>query len=186
MSAPIPESVTLWLRNWQAGDAGALERLTELVYADLRRLAASYLRDERPGHTLQATALVHELYLKLASARETDWKGRSHFIAVSAQMMRRILIDHARRRNARKRQTDGDLPFAPGQTPDCKPDLLEIDLALNKMTTEYPRHARIVELRFFGGLETPEIAEVLDVSSRTVERDWHFAKAWLQNEVSGS
>jgi len=178
-----PECVTFWLKNWQAGDDSALEQLTRLVYADLRRLAARYLRDESPRHTLQATALVHELYLRISSAREIDWKGRAHFISVCSRMMRRILIDHARRRRAAKRGI-GHAPELPPALEISRADVLDVDRALEKMAMEYPRHARIVELRFFAGLDAPEIAEVLSLSLRTVERDWHFAKAWLQNEVS--
>lgn len=174
------QSVTFWLQRWHDGTDGALEQLTHLVYDDLRRLAARYLRDEGPGHTLQATALVHELYLRMASVQEMDWKGRAHFISVAAQMMRRILIDHARKRQALKRDA-GQAPPAP--YPEAAgPDILDVNAALDRFAVDYPRHARIVELRFFGGLDAPEIAQVLDLSLRTVERDWHFAKAWLQQE----
>jgi RNA polymerase sigma factor (TIGR02999 family) len=150
----------------------------------LRRLAASYLRDERPGHTLQATALVHEVYLRIASIQEVDWKGRGQFISVATQMMRRILIDHARKRLAAKRHHGVVTSTEPGGTPP-DPDLLDVDRALNRLEVDYPRHARIVELRFFGGLDSREIGQVMDLSLRTVERDWQFAKAWLQHEVSG-
>ena len=183
MSVAAPESVTFWLQRWRDGEDSALERLTALVYDDLRRLAASYLRDEEAGHTLQATAVVHELYLRLSSVQDIDWKGRGHFIGVAAQMMRRILIDHARKRRAAKR----DPHSTPAATPSgpAGPDLLDVDRALDKLAADYPRHARVVELRFFGGLVAPEIAQLLELSLRTVERDWQFAKAWLQNEVSG-
>ena len=183
MNRTAPASVTYWLQRWRAGADGALEEVTRLVYADLRRLASRYLRDEQAGHTLQATALVHEMYLRLASVQEIDWKGRGQFIAVVAQTMRRILIDHARRRRAAKRDVDRVLITA--QTPGLDVDLLDVDRALNRMAADYPRHAQIVELRFFGGLHTPEIAQTLGVSTRTVERDWQFARAWLQNEVRG-
>jgi RNA polymerase sigma factor (TIGR02999 family) len=181
MGTAHPESVTLWLQRWRSGADGALEELTQLVYADLHRLAAKYLRDEQPGHTLQATALVHEFYLRIASVQEIDWKGRGQFICVAAQMIRRILIDYARKRRAAMRS---------GQPPDpvsapLDPDVVDVDRALEKLAVDYPRHARVVELRFFGGLDAPEIAKALDLSLRTVERDWQFAKAWLQNEVSG-
>jgi RNA polymerase sigma factor (TIGR02999 family) len=183
MGPATPESVTFWLRCWKDGHGEALEQLTRLVYADLRRLAARYLQREDPGHTLQATALVHEFYLRVAPMREIDWKDRAHFISVAAQMMRRILIDHARKRRAAKRdiQQAGSL-FESGAASD--PDVLVLDRAIEKLAAEYPRHARIVELRFFGGLHSPEIAQMMEVSLRTVERDWHFAKAWLQNEIS--
>jgi RNA polymerase sigma factor (TIGR02999 family) len=177
-----PESVTFWLQRWHAGSDTALEELTGLVYADLRRLAAHYLRDEDPGHTLQATALVHELYLRISSVQEIDWKGRGQFIAVAAQMMRRILIDHARKRRAAKR--DVARVGSAGQA-SAELDVLDIDRALDKLAGDYPRHAHIVELRFFGGLRAPEIAQALGMSLRTVERDWQFARAWLQHEVAG-
>lgn len=182
-NTPIPESVTFWLERWQDGSHDALEQLTRLVYADLRRMAAGYLRDEVPGHTLQATALVHEFYLRISSLQDLDWHGRGHFIAVAAQVMRRILIDHARRRQAAKRDSAQQPPAAPAN--ESGPDVLDVDRALDRLALDYPRHARIVELRFFGGLQAPEIARTLDLSLRTVERDWQFAKAWLRHEVSG-
>jgi RNA polymerase sigma factor (TIGR02999 family) len=177
-----PASVTFWLQRWHAGSDDALDQLTGLVYADLRRLAARHLRDEQPGHTLQATALVHELYLRLESVQEIDWKGRGQFIAVAAQMMRRILIDHARKRRAAKRDASIGIPTRHAAV---DPDVLDVDRALEKLAVEYPRHAQIVELRFFGGLRAPEIASTLGLSLRTVERDWQFARAWLQHEVAG-
>jgi len=183
MDSLAPASVTYWLQRWRTGADGALEELTRLVYADLRRLASRYLRDEQPGHTLQATALVHEMYLRLASIQEIDWQGRGQFIAVVAQMMRRILIDHARRRRAAKRDVDR-APIA-AHTESLDVDLLDVDRALDRLAADYPRHAQIVELRFFGGLRTPEVAQVLGVSTRTVERDWQFARAWLHDEVRG-
>ncbi len=184
MATAASESVTFWLQRWHDGAEGALEQLTRLVYEDLRRLAASYLRDERPDHTLQATALVHEVYLRISSVQEVDWKARGQFISVAAQMMRRILIDHARRRQAAKRDSGLNAQPVWGTLP--VPDLLDMDRALSRLEIDYPRHASIVELRFFGGLAAPEVAHVLDLSLRTVERDWRFAKAWLQHEVSGS
>lgn len=183
MEAANHASVTFWLQRWHAGSDDALEELTRLVYSDLRRLAAHYLRDESPGHTLQATALVHELYLRISSVKDIDWKGRGQFIAVAAQMMRRILIDHARRRQAAKRT--GPETAVSVAEPVVGPDVLDVDRALDKLAADYPRHAQIVELRFFGGLRAPEIAESLGLSLRTVERDWQFAKAWLQHEVAG-
>jgi RNA polymerase sigma factor (TIGR02999 family) len=184
MDSQAPASVTYWLQRWRTGSDGALEELTRLVYADLRRLASRYLRDEQAGHTLQATALVHEMYLRMASMQEIDWQGRGQFIAVVAQTMRRILIDHARRRGAAKRDADRVLPI-PTHTAGLDVDLLDVDRALDRMAVDYPRHAQIVELRFFGGLHTPEIAQTLGVSTRTVERDWQFARAWLEHEVRG-
>ncbi|HJZ98109.1 MAG TPA: sigma-70 family RNA polymerase sigma factor [Candidatus Solibacter sp.] len=184
MEQPTPDSVTFWLQQWQAGSDEALERVTQLVYRDLRRLAQKFLVDEDPGHTLQATALVHEFYLRLGSVQEMDWKGRGQFISVAARMMRRILIDHARKRRAAKRGAAPADGFAAGTAP-SDPDVLDVDRALTKLAEEFPRHAQVVELRFFGGLDAPEIARIMDLSLRTVERDWQFSKAWLQNELSG-
>ena len=182
MDTAVSANVTHWLRRWRDGSDEALAEVTRLVYADLRRLAAHYLRDEQPGHTLQATALVHELYLRVRSVQDVDWKGRGQFIAVAAQTMRRILIDHARKRRAVKR----DARHAPGAAPaSIAVDVLDVDRALQKLAAAYPRHAAIVELRFFGGLTTPEIAEALGLSLRTTERDWQFARAWLHHEVGG-
>lgn len=183
MDPALPESVTFWLQQWQTGSEDALDQVTRLVYQDLRRLAQSYLRDESQAHTLQATALVHEFYLRLSSVKEIDWKGRGQFIAVAAQVMRRILIDHARMRRAAKRDSAREQPSAPGASP-SDPDVLDVDRALDRLAAIYPRHAKVVELRFFGGLDAPEIAQIMDLSLRTVERDWHFSKAWLQNELS--
>lgn len=180
MTATAPESVTFWLRRWQEGDECAPEQVVRLVYQDLRRLAASYLRSEDPSHTLQATALVHELYLRISSAEDMDYKSRGHFMAVAAQMMRRILIDHARRRVA-ARSAMAPINRPPGIG--GLPELLDINQALDRLGAGYPRHAKIVELRFFGGFDGPEIAQTLGLSLRTVERDWQFAKAWLQHEV---
>ena len=185
MDHTTPESVTFWLQQWQAGSEEALDQLTRLVYRDLRRLAQNFLGAEDPGHTLQATALVHELYLRIGSIQEMDWKGRGQFIAVAARMMRRILIDHARKRRAAKRGVVPAVTFAAG-TATANPDVLDVDRALTKLSEEFPRHAQVVELRFFGGLDGPEIARIMDLSLRTVERDWHFSKAWLQHELSGT
>jgi RNA polymerase sigma factor (TIGR02999 family) len=183
VGTPPPDSVTFWLQAWHKGEEGALERLTELVYAELRRRAARYLRDEGPGHPLQATALVHELFLRISSLQDLDWQGRGQFIAVATQMMRRILIDHARKRRARKR--DGAQPASAARQKISEPGVLDVDRALEKLAEAYPAHARVIELRFFGGLSDPEIARTLDLSLRTVERHLQFAKAWLQHEVSG-
>ena len=184
MDTVIPQSVTFWLERWSGGDDEALDQVTNLVYQDLRRLAQHYLQSEDPGHTLQATELVHEFYLRISPLQNIDWKGRGQFIALAAQMMRRILIDHARRRRTAKRNRGQQTALADRLTaPD--PDVLDVDRALQKLASDYPRHARIVELHFFGGLHAPEIAKVLDLSLSTVERDWRFAKAWLQHEVAG-
>ena len=180
----LEESVTLWLRRWQQGDDAAIERITALVYRDLRRMAAHYLQSERSGHTLEPTALVHEAYLHLAGIRDIDWKARRQFVSVMAQMMRRILIDHARRRGAAKRNS-GESGATEAKEPGTF-DALVVDQALTRLAAQYPRHAQVVELRFFGGLDSGEVAHVLDVSVATVERDWRFAKAWLESEISSA
>lgn len=186
-SAPI----TQWLDMWSRGDESALEKLTPYVYNELRRLADAYLRNERSGHTLQATALVHEAYLRLHNVRDVEWKSRGQFVALAAQTMRRILVDHARKHSAAKRG-DGafKLPLerierasSPVDT-----DLVVLDEALGKLAEEFPRQAQVVELLFFGGLTTAEAADVLkargiETSQRTVERDWRFARARLLQQI---
>jgi RNA polymerase sigma factor (TIGR02999 family) len=157
-----------------------------LVYDELRRLARDYLRRERGDHTLQATALVHEAYLRMVDEKSVSWKNRAHFYGIAARLMRRILVDHARAHNAAKRggleqkftlDEARDLP-APGAT-----DLVALDGALESLAKTYPRKSEVVEMKFFGGLETNEIAEVLHVSEKTVLRDWSFAKLWLCREL---
>lgn len=180
----MAEAVTTLLRLWREGDAEAGKRVMALVYGDLRRLAAYYFRQEAPGHTLQPTALVNELFLKLSCGEPVPWQDRAHFFAVAAQQMRRILIDHARRRRAQKRED----PRAPGpQEPsDFGPgfeNLLAIEEALAKLEALDPRAARVVELRVFGGLKEAEIARALAVSTATVKRDWSFARAWLMSHL---
>lgn len=189
----LSESVTQWLVRWSEGDESALEKLTPLVYEELRRLAANYLRGERPGHTLQATALVHEAYLQLLDLKGIDWKSRAHFVGVAAQLMRHILIDHARRHAAQKRGGAGghQVPLSRAERIAEVRDvnLVALDEALRQFAADYPRQARVVELRFFGGLTAEETAEVLkaegaEISTRTVERDWRFARAWLLKEIA--
>lgn len=177
--------ITVWLREWRGGDDLAIERVTAEVYAELRRLAAHYLRGEKSGHTLQPTALVHEAYLQIEAVRDFDWRARGQFVAVLAQMMRRILVDHARRRGAQKRQMPdpSELPIVDLGAPSL--DVILVDDLLSRMAQEHPRHAQAVELRFFGGLSSPEIANALEISLATVERDWRFSKAWLQAELAG-
>ncbi|HEX3746245.1 MAG TPA: sigma-70 family RNA polymerase sigma factor [Bryobacteraceae bacterium] len=185
--------VTGWLIQWSQGDESALQKLTPVVYSELHRLAAGYLRNERDDHTLQATALVHEAYLHLRKLDKVEWKNRSQFIAIAAQAMRHILVDHSRRRNAEKRGGDqAKMPLQESDRPAKELDfnLVVLDQALDKLANQFPRHARVVELRFFGGLTSEETAEVLHgtedgVSSRTVERDWRFARAWLHKAMSG-
>jgi RNA polymerase sigma factor (TIGR02999 family) len=180
------DQITRWLHEWRDGDDGAIERVTAQVYAELRRLAAHYLRDESKAKTLQPTALVHEAYLQLSSIRQIDWQARGQFMAVLAQMMRRVLIGHARRRRALKRNAAEAAALSlPDRIGDSAWDLLDVDQALSRMADRFPRHAKGVELRFFGGLSSPEIARVLDISLATVERDWRFSKAWLHTEIAG-
>lgn len=177
--------VTKLLMAWRDGDASALDRLIPAVYDELRRLAGRYMSREEEGHTLQTTALVHEAYLRLAKEQDRTWQNRAHFFAVAAQIMRNLLVDHARTGNRAKRgggQADIPLDEAPELSVD--PDtLLILDSALHRLSNMDARAARIFELRFFVGLSNGEIAAVLDVSEPTVKRDWSAAKAWLQAEL---
>jgi RNA polymerase sigma factor (TIGR02999 family) len=176
------------LLRWREGDQSALEALIPLVYDEMRQMAVSFIRHERPGHTLQPTALAHETYLRMIDQHVVSWQNRAHFMGVAAQAMRRILADHARRRGAAKRGggathvsiEDGEL--APG---DGEVDVQELDTALEDLARLDPRQARVVELRFFGGLSIEESAEVLGVSPSTVKRDWLLARAWLFRELRG-
>ena len=179
--------VTALLRLWQQGDADAMERLLPLVYDRLRRVARARLRNEQAGHTLQPTALVHEAYLRLVGAEPPTLRDRAHFFAIAARLMRQILVDHARRRRARKRGGDEaavtfveSMP-APGVG---VLDLLALDEALTELTALEPRLCQVVELKFFAGLNIDETAEVLKVSAATIERDWVMAKAWLHQRLS--
>ena len=177
--------ITGLLQEWKSGDPGALARITAVIYEDLRRLAAHHLKEERPEHTLQATALVHEVYLRIHPMQDVDWQTRAHFLAVVTNVMRNILVDHARRRIARKRSVPEE-PCACTLGPDATNiDIVAIHLALDKMSAHFPRAARVVELRFFGGLDAEEAAGVLGVSLSSVERDWRFARAWLRDEIDG-
>lgn len=164
----------------------ARDELIALVYDELRRLAAAYLKRERPDHTLQPTALVHEAYIRLIGQEGVRWQNRSHFIGVAAQMMRRVLLDHARGRNRDKRgggEPRLSLAEADRFAFDEAVDLIALDEALERLSRSYPQKARVVELRFFGGLSIEEAASVLGVSDSTVERDWKFARAWLLGEL---
>jgi RNA polymerase sigma factor (TIGR02999 family) len=181
--------VTLLLRRLSAGDKSALNQLMPLVYAELHRLASSYMRRERAGHTLQTTALVHEAYLQLVGQEKAHWENRTQFFAVAAQLMRRILVDHARTHHAAKR--GGNLPRlsldeAIVMARERGADLLAIDELLQRLAAIDPQQARIVELRFFAGLSVEETAHALSISDRTVKRDWAMAKAWLQRELQRS
>jgi RNA polymerase sigma factor (TIGR02999 family) len=184
-----PPAITDLLRAWNDGDPQALERLMPAVYVDLRRQAAAQIRREGPGHTLQPTALVHELFLRLAQQTRTSWEGRVHFLAVSAGIMRRILVDHARRRRRVKRGgTLCRVPLedAPAAGAGRDVDVIALDEALRELAALDAEQARLVELRFFAGLTTEETAAALGVSSRTVKRDWRSAKAWLLDRLGGA
>ena len=175
----------------KAGDEKAVSQLMPLVYDELRRLAASYLRRERPGQTLQATALVHEAYVRLIGERAHNWQNRTHFLAIAALSMRQILVERARRRQAAKRGGDPERitldDHVLGQAPahgEGQIDLVALDAALDRLAAEQPRQARIVELRYFGGLSVEECAEALHISPATVKRDWTVARAWLKRALS--
>lgn len=181
--------VTRLLLSWREGDAEAPERLMPLVYEELRRLARDYLRRERGDHTLQATALVHEAYLRLVDDKAVNWQSRAHFYGIAARLMRRILVDHARAHNAEKRgglAPKFSLDEARALACEGTADLLAVDGALKDFAELYPRKGEVVELKFFGGLETREISELLHVSEKTVLRDWSFAKLWLCRALSES
>jgi RNA polymerase sigma factor (TIGR02999 family) len=180
--------VSQLLRAWSEGDRQALDRLTPVVYDELHRLARRYMRGERSGHSLQTTALVNEAYMRLVDYKRMQWQDRAHFFAVSAQVMRRILVEHARRHNQKR---GGDVPHISldeaaivGGSP--SPDLAALDDAMNALARLDPRKERVVEMRFFGGLSVEETAEVLKVSTITVMRDWSTAKAWLYRELTGA
>jgi RNA polymerase sigma factor (TIGR02999 family) len=182
-------AVTGLLRAWRSGDEQAGQELMVRVYQDLRRLAASKLRGERPGHTLQATALVHELYVRLFSGDPPAWEDRAHFLAAATRQLRHIVLDYARRRNARKRggpnaRIDIDDVAAHGIALDSR--LLDLDEALGQLERLDPRAASVVELRFFGGLDEKEIAAATNISVATVKRDWTFARSWLQVQLERS
>lgn len=179
--------VTRLLVELQGGHAEVSEQLIPLVYAELHDLAVSYLRRERSDHTLQPTALVHEAFLRLVDQRATTWQNRAHFFGIAAQAMRRILLDHARRRRASKREGAAQrvtLDEGIAETPQRSIDLIALDVALERLKAMDERQYRVVELRFFGGLDVEQTAEVLGISPATVKRDWTFAKAWLQRELS--
>jgi RNA polymerase sigma factor (TIGR02999 family) len=182
MTVNPPHDVTALLVDWSNGDEGALERLTPLVYDELHRVASRQLRRERADHTLQTTALVHEAYLRLIDQKRVRWRDSAHFAALAAQMMRRILIDHARKSRYAKRGGGAakvSLDDAPEIGVSSEPDVLAVDEALVELTEVEPELARIVELRYFGGLNGEQIAEVLGVSVPTVTRRWRMARAWL-------
>lgn len=192
-SCLLTEGITGWLVRWNQGEQGAKEEVTSLLYHELRRRAAAYLRGESNRDLLQTTALVHETYLELRKLDQIEWQNRSHFVAICSQLMRRILLEHARKRHAGKRGGSGVRkitldPELLAVAPDF--DILALDEALERLERDHPRQAKIVELRFYGGLTNPEALEVLGashpgISLRTVERDWRFARAWLFDALSG-
>jgi RNA polymerase sigma factor (TIGR02999 family) len=186
MAIASTNEITGLLTRWSQGDEHALDSLTPMVYRDLRKVAAHLLRSERSGHTLQPTALVNEAYVKLAGSAKILWQNRTHFFAVAARVMRQILVDYARSHQRAKRGSgatplplDEALVFAPERSS----DLLLLDEAVDRLAEVDPRKAKVVELRFFGGLSNEEIAETLQISSNTVMRDWNMAKAWLRREM---
>jgi RNA polymerase sigma factor (TIGR02999 family) len=180
------QRVTNLLMRWSEGDDAALAELTPLVYAELRRLAHRHMGAERPDHTLQTTALVNEAYLRLADQTDPRWQNRAHFFAVAAQVMRQILVNYAKSYRAQKRG-GGALKIELGETaivsPELSKEIVDLHEALEKLTKLDSRKARVVELKYFGGLNYEEMAEVLNISSITVRRDWRFAKAWLYTEL---
>jgi RNA polymerase sigma-70 factor, ECF subfamily len=181
--------ITAVLEDLRKGDEGAFEALLVLLYKDLRRIAGSYQRAQRPDHTLQPTALVHEAYLRLVGHQDVRWESRAHFLNAAAQVMRRILVDHARARRADRRggaDVRVVLDEAIVEAPERDLDLVALDDALTKLAKAAPRLSRVIELRYFGGLTTKEVAEVLDVSITTVEREWVAARAWLRVELGAS
>jgi len=184
--AAVVTEVTDLLAAWRGGEGARSERLLELVYGELKRIAHRQLGRERRGHTLQTTALVHEAYLRLIDQSRVDWRDRGHFFAVASTLMRRILVDHARARLAGKREHERVSLTAAGEagTEDAAFEVLDLDRALDRLARDFPRPARAVELRYFGGLEVLEIAAALDLTDRTVKRDWAFARAWLARELA--
>jgi len=187
-SGELPANdISTLLRAWSGGDQGALERLTPIVYDELHRLARRYMKGERPGHSLQATALVNEAYQRLVDYKRMRWQNRAHFFAVSAQLMRRILVDHARRHNLKRgagvQRVSLDEAAVLGA--DDNLILIALDDAMNALARIDPRKVRVVEMRFFGGLSVEETAEVLKISTVTVKRDWRAAKTWLYRELAG-
>jgi RNA polymerase sigma factor (TIGR02999 family) len=188
VKAPPDEEIASLLQAWSDGDPGALEKLTAIIYNELRRLARHYLKGERTGITLTTTALVNEAWLRLVDIKRMRFTDRAHFFAVSAQMMRRILVDHARRRNSKRGAGIQHVALEDTATIGSgrDPDLVALDDAMKALAQLDPRKAQVVELRFFGGLSVEETAEVLEISQVTVLRDWSTARAWLYREMSGA
>ena len=187
MASPSSENLTGLLHAWRQGDEEALRQITPLVYREMRKAARHYMAGERPGHSLQTTALINEVYLRLIGVQKVSWQNRAHFLAVCARLMRRVLTDYARSRDYQKR--GGGLvrvSLSAVQLPaaESDPDLTALDEAMNKLAAVDDRKSQVVELRFFGGLDVKETAEVLKVSPETVMRDWKIAQAWLLREMS--
>lgn len=186
MATPQPEEISELLRAWSSGDKTALDRLAPMVYNELRLIARRYMRDERSGITLQTTALVHEAFLRLVDARNIDWRHQAQFFTIAAQMMRRILVDAARARSSRKRggsMARVPLDDAPAVGTGMDDSVIAVDAALADFAKIAPRHATVVEMRYFGGLGVDEIAKIMGVSTRSIERDWQFARSWLMKEL---
>ncbi|MBZ5621605.1 MAG: sigma-70 family RNA polymerase sigma factor [Acidobacteriia bacterium] len=187
MQAQPTQDVTALLQAWTGGDENALDRLLPVLYAELHRTARAYMRRERSGHTLQTTALVNEVFLRLVDIHQVQYRDRVHFLTLAAQLMRRILVDHARRRGYLKRG-GGEQPFPLDAlaivSPGSSPRFVAVDDALNALAKRDARKAKVVEMRFFGGLSVEETAAALDVSTQTVLRDWSLAKAWLRREMT--
>lgn len=187
MTRPPQHDITKLLAEWSDGNQSALDRLYPLVYDELHRLARRYMSRERKGHTLQTTALINEAYVRLVDQKHVHWANRSHFFAISAQIMRRILIDHARRHAYAKRGGGAQqvsLEEVAAVAPDPGRELIRLDEALKSLAEMDPRRSQVVELRYFGGLNNEEIAGVLKISENTVTRDWNMARAWLYQQLS--
>jgi RNA polymerase sigma factor (TIGR02999 family) len=189
---PRAEEITASLRAWEQGDDRALERLLPMVYAELRAIAARHLSAERPGHTLQPTALANEAYLRLRGLGDLPWHDRTHFFAIASRIMRRVLVDHARAKRAQKRGADPPrVQLTVGLNDLVEPaldaaELIDLDRALDQLAADEPRLSRLVELRFFGGLQIDEAAALLGCSARTAKRDWAFARAWLLHRLGSA
>jgi RNA polymerase sigma factor (TIGR02999 family) len=183
-----PRDFTRLLVDWRNGDKTALDQMTPVLYEELRRLARYFLASERPDHTLQPTALVHEAYMRLVDQHAVDWKNRAHFLGVAASMMRRILINHARAHRAAKREGYAQalsLEDALGVFTNPRVDLIELNQALHQLTEMDPQQGKVVELRYFGGLTIEETAEVMGISAATVKREWGTARLWLMQQMEG-
>ena len=181
--AAAPGDLTRLLRAWREGDEGARERLIERVYSELRKIAGAQMRRERRAQTIEVTGLVHEAFLRLSDQKRVDWRDRVHFFGLAATCMRRVLVDRARARAAAKRDPALWVLTEASERATSPEELLDLDRALEKLAAEHPRLARVVEMRYFAGLELAEIGEVLALSERTVKRDWAFARAWLLDEL---